>query len=1268
MVLINKITSAITAKDTVFIVGIDGPTASGKTYLANNLKTELEAQGKKVIIFRLDWALKNRKDRLMDLEYLKKRGFSFENEAELHMDLGIVKNFLEHVARFKQRSLDTAKVESKVRLTGLYSREENGELKGKEEFELTDGMVIILDGHYTLRSELDKYIDQNILLLAGQEELLKRKIDRVKEYRSVADAKDYFYRIDIPSFRNHLNRFGANADLIIDNTDYLDPKHADRLYLKSWMTKEDKEILPSIKFDENLSEFIFSESMLVKQEHKECTSKAVAMLRKWDSRVGHYIRTSIGSLSSDLTKIAKEFIKELNEDSSEDYTFNIMHTDALYNVYNRVLPLSLSVGLFYKDSINPVVSIVAEVFQSELTIQIVWEGGYRKISLLRELGEITTKEKFELKDTTGEFSMADSIEVMSPTSFTVPKFLDGMEYKLIFIKKEDEVISASQALSRLLHKGGVWIHRFALFSELRFYKDILRKSGAMSVQIGNYLISVKHGNLELRERFKEFVREWETPQCRKDIFKRSQDEFDKIVIDERDDAKSFVAGLKHFIMMDGYLFSRFMYEEKEKIDEAMQELRSMMLSKNRLLRKRANQFLQKFFPVLNLKTAELWDDLPLGSSRGISLENYNRINPSIMAEVFLWQVIRDDKTSILATNIYDIRDESIDSYAFLEAALEESTAIILQSSLNAAGQLEYDDSGRPSVGYLKIDKGPRKFIEAATRAARDLYLKKGALPPLFGIGLDHVAAKQDIPKGRAQRFFKLAYETGKLTHYVQDGSCLFDAKTRSDGDLISAYDKMVAFSVDLVDDLKATYLLDREICAGELNYVENSDQALIPSVYEMRLFIRTYEKALEEKGHLSLLARPMLFIGNLGTTHHSVDKTRPKVETAKVWRDNLKNENFISPVLHGTTNSHRDVLRDAAAGCSKINVAGDLLNVFVSNLPEHISRIITGSDMEPKRMLSSINHLLDKLSYEEKQQLLSALSILCRDLIKTINSPRLTEMDSNYFQYNTYAYPSAHIDVILKALQESIEKYRVSAVVKEKKNYHFAASMIEVPEEDMFSMTDTLWKAGIRYFHIDAGDGKFITREFLGIKKAKFVREHYPEAILHAHLMVKNPHIPRDGNLSILQQYIDAGCDAVAVHPRAFDSEEDLIDSLKLIKNLGRRPGILIETHDTFSDKIRKIIEEVGLDWVIIMGVPIGYGGQMFQFTTLQQISTFQEYFKEKNRRALVEADGGLTFQTLRLCKNAGAELFSGWSIIKSADLEGLKKNIKQVYDIFNER
>ena len=118
-----------------------------------------------------------------------------------------------------------------------------------------------------------------------------------------------------------------------------------------------------------------------------------------------------------------------------------------------------------------------------------------------------------------------------------------------------------------------------------------------------------------------------------------------------------------------------------------------------------------------------------------------------------------EKSNVLATNIYDITKHPIDSSTYFKTAFENSFPIILQASLNAIGQSEMQTDGFRTLGYLKPQKGVTDF----TNSICDIVVEclnnengKSNYPPLFGVGLDHIDLKGDLPVGRSNRFVREA--------------------------------------------------------------------------------------------------------------------------------------------------------------------------------------------------------------------------------------------------------------------------------------------------------------------------------------------------------------------------------------------------------------------------------------------------------------------------------------------------------------------------------
>jgi pentose-5-phosphate-3-epimerase/fructose/tagatose bisphosphate aldolase len=616
---------------------------------------------------------------------------------------------------------------------------------------------------------------------------------------------------------------------------------------------------------------------------------------------------------------------------------------------------------------------------------------------------------------------------------------------------------------------------------------------------------------------------------------------------------------------------------------------------------------------------------------------------------------------VLGANIYDIRARSLDCRAYLTAAAERGTPIVLQASLNALGQAE-EHGGTLRQGYLRPKDGAHDLVDAAMNAVRDVFLEDGQPPALFGIGLDHVDVAQDHQRvGRAARFFSHALSSGLVTHYVADGSALFAAPERSRETLELAFERVASFAVSLFRSESWHHLIDVEVCCGELNYCEGSSEAIVPTPEEMELFAQVFHRVARAEGFGIINVRPTLFIGNLGTIHHGEDSGSVKVELSKQWLARLKRRNFVSAVLHGTTRTTPDVLARAAIGCHKINVAGDFLATLVAALPTTLRNQVSAG--EPKRRLADIYGELDRLPAARLQGIGEALYGHCSAILDTIRTPRLSSQDQSYFRYIPYHFTDRQVAAITRALAVEFAHQAVNGTHKptsDEIGYEFAASMIEVPFDDDYGrITGMLCAEGIRYFHIDAGDGRFIPRVIDALDKVRHLREHHPEAALHAHLMVEDPHVGRRGRPSPIDAYIDAGCNAIAIHPRALTRPGDLKPALAAIRARGARPGLIIETSETIDEHLWTVICENDLDWSVVMGVPVGYGGQIFNMSTLQRLSALNHLARRDGRRFLIEVDGGLTVDNISQCQRAGAQIFAGWSIVRAPAIDGVRDKVR---------
>lgn len=166
---------------------------------------------------------------------------------------------------------------------------------------------------------------------------------------------------------------------------------------------------------------------------------------------------------------------------------------------------------------------------------------------------------------------------------------------------------------------------------------------------------------------------------------------------------------------------------------------------------------------------------------------------------------------------------------------------------------------------------------------------------------------------------------------------------------------------------------------------------------------------------------------------------------------------------------------------------------------------------------------------------------------------------------------------------------------------------------------------GVDMFHIDVMDGNFVPNISFGFPIIESIRPK-TDKVFDCHLMIANPE-------NYVEQFCKVGCDMVSFHIEATNHADRVI---QVIKNNGKKAGIVINPQ-TSIESIKYLLPK--LDYVLIMTVNPGFGGQKFIPEMLEKIEELAKLREEKNYNFLIEVDGGINTETSKACRDKGADL-----------------------------
>jgi ribulose-phosphate 3-epimerase len=178
--------------------------------------------------------------------------------------------------------------------------------------------------------------------------------------------------------------------------------------------------------------------------------------------------------------------------------------------------------------------------------------------------------------------------------------------------------------------------------------------------------------------------------------------------------------------------------------------------------------------------------------------------------------------------------------------------------------------------------------------------------------------------------------------------------------------------------------------------------------------------------------------------------------------------------------------------------------------------------------------------------------------------------------------------------------------------------------------------AGADWIHVDVMDGHFVPNITIGPLIVEAVRS-VTSLPIDVHLMIENPD-------NYIPAFAKAGASWISVQ---IETSVHLNRSVQLIRECGAKPGVVLNP-STPIQTLEWIIDDV--DYVLIMSVNPGFGGQAFITNSLGKIKALRLMIQSKNLNTLIQVDGGVNEKTIADVAAAGGDIFVAGSAIFGSD------------------
>ena len=174
--------------------------------------------------------------------------------------------------------------------------------------------------------------------------------------------------------------------------------------------------------------------------------------------------------------------------------------------------------------------------------------------------------------------------------------------------------------------------------------------------------------------------------------------------------------------------------------------------------------------------------------------------------------------------------------------------------------------------------------------------------------------------------------------------------------------------------------------------------------------------------------------------------------------------------------------------------------------------------------------------------------------------------------------------------------------------------------------------AGADWIHVDVMDGHFVPNITMGPLIVEAVRR-VTSLPIDVHLMIEAPD-------RYIADFAKAGATFISVQVEACTH---LNRTIQHISETGARPGVVLNP-STSLETILWVLADV--EFVLIMSVNPGFGGQRFIPNSLDKIKALRNMIDERGLPTLIQIDGGVNPENIAAIARAGADVFVAGSAI----------------------